>query len=110
MADLVKLILVCSLLVVCGGLSCLPCTKTICEISHNSDGPKCHEVLNVVCPEVCPECEKVMDSCGCCPVCAGQEGESCSKDSRACAEGLKCTGLDNGFGGTCQPKPLSQKP
>ena len=37
----------------------------------------------VPCPDVSPDCtEQVPDECGCCDVCAGQVGESCSIFSR----------------------------
>ncbi|XP_026525120.1 serine protease HTRA1 [Notechis scutatus] len=48
------------------------------------------------CPEVPTECAgsgQTLDSCGCCPVCAAQEGESCGGSpygEPSCAEGLLC--------------------
>lgn len=48
------------------------------------------------CPEVPVECAgsgQTLDSCGCCPVCAAQEGESCGGSpfgEPSCAEGLLC--------------------
>ncbi|XP_072851544.2 serine protease HTRA1 [Pogona vitticeps] len=48
------------------------------------------------CPELPAECAgsgEALDSCGCCPVCAAQEGEPCGAPPAgepSCAEGLLC--------------------
>lgn len=43
------------------------------------------------CPEVTPMCEFVRQlGCGCCPVCARQEGELCGVYTPRCSSGLRC--------------------
>ena len=45
------------------------------------------------CPDVSDECEEVVREngvCGCCYVCARQQGESCGFSRGKCARGLSC--------------------
>ncbi|XP_072266803.1 CCN family member 3 [Pyxicephalus adspersus] len=59
-----------------------------------------HKVVSQKCPSVCGPCPEepprcapnvpvVLDGCACCPVCARQDGESCS-EVHPCQEGLFC--------------------
>ncbi|XP_067947981.1 venom protein 302-like [Watersipora subatra] len=86
------------------GLSCGPCYKTVCRIEKDL-GTICHEQPNFVCPEIDDNCKEiVLNSCGCCFVCAPAEGESCSIYSE-CQRGLQCEGMRGGLGGTCRASP-----
>lgn len=57
------------------------------------------------CPELPAECAgrgEALDACGCCPVCAAQEGEPCGTPPAgepSCAQGLLCV-LSPGGSGT----------
>lgn len=45
-----------------------------------------------VCPQVAPFCPEIVREmgCGCCPVCARQEGELCGVYTPRCSSGLRC--------------------
>jgi hypothetical protein len=85
-------------------LSCMPCY----DKQGNYQGPKC---------EALPEddsCEQAFRPCGCCPECAGSEGDECHGMSVKCKTGLSCVNPKTGeakeevawymheFRGTCQ--------
>ncbi|XP_078656126.1 insulin-like growth factor-binding protein 3 [Branchiostoma floridae x Branchiostoma belcheri] len=42
------------------------------------------------CPPAPTDCELTDDYCGCCPVCALQEGQTCGVFSAGCGTGLTC--------------------
>lgn len=54
--------------------------------------PSCTAKHQDACPKVpalCPEIVREL-GCGCCPVCARQEGELCGVYTPRCSSGLKC--------------------
>ena len=59
------------------GLSCFTCDKSSCPIL---DEDKCPHGI-------------ALDACGCCPVCAGKEGDKCGgiyQNFGQCGAGMKC--------------------
>lgn len=54
--------------------------------------PSCTAERLAACPKVtalCPEIVREL-GCGCCPVCARQEGELCGVYTPRCSSGLRC--------------------
>lgn len=54
--------------------------------------PSCTAELLAACPKVTPMCPEIVRElgCGCCPVCARQEGENCGVYTPRCSSGLRC--------------------
>lgn len=54
--------------------------------------PSCTAELLAACPKVPPSCREIVRElgCGCCPVCARQEGELCGVYTPRCSSGLRC--------------------
>eukprot|EP00058_Branchiostoma_floridae_P006467 XP_002591955.1 hypothetical protein BRAFLDRAFT_79548 [Branchiostoma floridae] len=50
----------------------------------------CMYQADFTCPPPPTDCELTDDYCGCCPVCARQEGQTCGLFSAGCAAGLTC--------------------
>eukprot|EP00058_Branchiostoma_floridae_P018957 XP_002604446.1 hypothetical protein BRAFLDRAFT_122286 [Branchiostoma floridae] len=50
----------------------------------------CFMEADYTCPAPPTDCELISDACGCCDVCARQEGESCGYWLTGCASGLTC--------------------
>ncbi|XP_035686737.1 cysteine-rich motor neuron 1 protein-like [Branchiostoma floridae] len=50
----------------------------------------CFMEADFTCPAPPTDCELISDACGCCDVCARQEGESCGYWLTGCASGLTC--------------------
>lgn len=86
------------------GLSCAPCfNKTGAYV-----GPECEAL-----PQDPEECEQTFKLCGCCPVCALEEGENCGAMTTRCRTGLCCVNeegrakeevewYDHAFHGICR--------
>uniref|UniRef100_A0A3Q1I897 Uncharacterized protein n=1 Tax=Anabas testudineus TaxID=64144 RepID=A0A3Q1I897_ANATE len=54
--------------------------------------PSCTAEHLAVCPKVATVCAEIVrePGCGCCPVCARQEGELCGVYTPRCSSGLRC--------------------
>ncbi|KAM9851159.1 insulin-like growth factor-binding protein 2-B [Aulostomus maculatus] len=54
--------------------------------------PSCTAEHLAACPDVTAECAEIVrePGCGCCPVCARQEGELCGVYTPRCSSGLRC--------------------
>ncbi|XP_041663322.1 insulin-like growth factor-binding protein 2-B isoform X2 [Cheilinus undulatus] len=54
--------------------------------------PSCSAERLALCPKVTELCAEIVrePGCGCCPVCARQEGELCGVYSPRCSSGLRC--------------------
>ncbi|XP_041806745.1 insulin-like growth factor-binding protein 2-B [Chelmon rostratus] len=54
--------------------------------------PSCTAERLAACPKVTPLCPEIVRElgCGCCPVCARQEGELCGVYTPRCSRGLRC--------------------
>lgn len=54
--------------------------------------PSCTAERLAACPKVTPMCQEIVRElgCGCCPVCARQEGELCGVYTPRCSSGLGC--------------------
>uniref|UniRef100_UPI0037E84BE3 insulin-like growth factor-binding protein 2-B n=1 Tax=Semicossyphus pulcher TaxID=241346 RepID=UPI0037E84BE3 len=54
--------------------------------------PSCTAERLAACPKVTAQCTEIVrePGCGCCPVCARQEGELCGVYSPRCSSGLRC--------------------
>ncbi|XP_051259822.1 insulin-like growth factor-binding protein 2-B [Dicentrarchus labrax] len=54
--------------------------------------PSCTAEHLAACPKVTAECPELVrePGCGCCPVCARQEGELCGVYTPKCSSGLRC--------------------
>ncbi|CAJ1078746.1 insulin-like growth factor-binding protein 2-B [Xyrichtys novacula] len=54
--------------------------------------PSCSAEQLAACPKVTRSCAEIVrePGCGCCPVCARQEGELCGVYSPRCSSGLRC--------------------
>lgn len=54
--------------------------------------PSCTADLLAACPKIPPFCPEIVRElgCGCCPVCARQEGELCGVYTPRCSSGLRC--------------------
>lgn len=54
--------------------------------------PSCTAEHIAACPKVTTACPEIVRDlgCGCCPVCARQEGELCGVYTPRCSSGLKC--------------------
>lgn len=54
--------------------------------------PSCTAERLAACPKVTPMCPEIVRElgCGCCPVCARQEGELCGVYTPRCSSGLRC--------------------
>lgn len=54
--------------------------------------PSCTAELLAACPKIPPFCPEIVRElgCGCCPVCARQEGETCGVYTPRCSSGLRC--------------------
>lgn len=54
--------------------------------------PSCTAEHLAACPKVTTTCPEIVRDlgCGCCPVCARQEGELCGVYTPRCSSGLKC--------------------
>ncbi|XP_035688162.1 insulin-like growth factor-binding protein 5 [Branchiostoma floridae] len=50
----------------------------------------CMYQADFTCPPPPTDCELTDDYCGCCPVCARQEGQTCGLFSAGCRSGLTC--------------------
>ncbi|XP_036400992.1 insulin-like growth factor-binding protein 2-A [Megalops cyprinoides] len=63
--------------------------------------PSCTAEQQAACPELTVSCAEIVrePGCGCCPVCARQEGEFCGVYTPRCSSGLRC-----------YPKPDSDLP
>ncbi|KAJ8255854.1 hypothetical protein COCON_G00197180 [Conger conger] len=63
--------------------------------------PSCSAERQAACPKLTETCAEMVrePGCGCCPVCARQEGESCGVYTPRCSSGLRC-----------YPKPDSELP
>lgn len=63
--------------------------------------PSCSAERQAACPKLTETCAEIVrePGCGCCPVCARQEGESCGVYTPRCSSGLRC-----------YPKPDSELP
>ncbi|XP_036396994.1 insulin-like growth factor-binding protein 2-A [Megalops cyprinoides] len=63
--------------------------------------PSCTAERQAACPKLTETCAEIVrePGCGCCPVCARQEGESCGVYTPRCSSGLRC-----------YPKPDSDLP
>lgn len=63
--------------------------------------PSCTAERQALCPKLIETCAEIVrePGCGCCPVCARQEGELCGVYTPRCSSGLRC-----------YPKPDSELP
>lgn len=63
--------------------------------------PSCTAERQAACPKLTETCAEIVrePGCGCCPVCARQEGELCGVYTPRCSSGLRC-----------YPKPDSELP
>lgn len=63
--------------------------------------PSCTAERQAACPKLTETCAEIVrePGCGCCPVCARQEGELCGVYTPRCSSGLRC-----------YPKPDSDLP
>lgn len=63
--------------------------------------PSCTAERQAACPMLTEACAEIVrePGCGCCPVCARQEGELCGVYTPRCSSGLRC-----------YPKPDSDLP
>ncbi|KAJ8349548.1 hypothetical protein SKAU_G00246780 [Synaphobranchus kaupii] len=63
--------------------------------------PSCSAERQAACPKLTETCAEIVrePGCGCCPVCARQDGESCGVYTPRCSSGLRC-----------YPKPDSELP
>lgn len=54
--------------------------------------PGCTAERQALCPKLTETCAEIVrePGCGCCPVCARQEGETCGVYTPRCATGLRC--------------------
>lgn len=54
--------------------------------------PSCTAERLALCPKVTADCPEIVRElgCGCCPVCARQEGELCGVYTPRCSNGLRC--------------------
>ncbi|XP_031414830.1 insulin-like growth factor-binding protein 2-A [Clupea harengus] len=54
--------------------------------------PSCTAERQAACPELTETCAEIVrePGCGCCPVCARQEGEFCGVYTPRCASGFRC--------------------
>ncbi|KAL2088125.1 hypothetical protein ACEWY4_016953 [Coilia grayii] len=54
--------------------------------------PSCTAERQSACPELTEACAEIVrePGCGCCPVCARQEGEFCGVYTPRCASGFRC--------------------
>lgn len=54
--------------------------------------PSCTAERLAVCPKVTAPCAEIVrePGCGCCPMCARQEGELCGVYTPRCSSGLRC--------------------
>lgn len=54
--------------------------------------PGCTAERQALCPQLTETCAEIVrePGCGCCPVCARQEGETCGVYTPRCATGLRC--------------------
>lgn len=54
--------------------------------------PGCTAERQALCPKLTETCAEIVrePGCGCCPVCARQEGEMCGVYTPRCATGLRC--------------------
>lgn len=54
--------------------------------------PSCTAERQAACPKVTAVCTEIVrePGCGCCPVCARQEGELCGVYTPRCSSGLRC--------------------
>ncbi|XP_028321977.1 insulin-like growth factor-binding protein 2-A [Gouania willdenowi] len=76
----------CSLLVLCASLA----GASLAEMVFRCPG--CTADRQALCPEPTETCAEIVrePGCGCCPVCARQEGETCGVYSPRCSTGLRC--------------------
>ncbi|KAM6893438.1 insulin-like growth factor-binding protein 2-A isoform 1-T1 [Xenentodon cancila] len=54
--------------------------------------PSCTAERQALCPQLTEPCAEIVrePGCGCCPVCARQEGEMCGVYTPRCSTGLRC--------------------
>lgn len=54
--------------------------------------PGCTAERQALCPQLAEPCAEMVrePGCGCCPVCARQEGEACGVYTPRCSTGLRC--------------------
>ncbi|XP_047432379.1 insulin-like growth factor-binding protein 2-A isoform X2 [Mugil cephalus] len=76
----------CSLLVLCASLA----GASLAEMVFRCPG--CTAERQALCPKLTETCAEMVrePGCGCCPVCARQEGEMCGVYTPRCASGLRC--------------------
>ncbi|XP_034468910.1 insulin-like growth factor-binding protein 2-A [Hippoglossus hippoglossus] len=76
----------CSLLILCASLA----GASLAEIVFRCPG--CTAERQALCPTPTETCAEIVrePGCGCCPVCARQEGETCGVYTPRCATGLRC--------------------
>ncbi|CAN9498119.1 unnamed protein product [Ophioblennius macclurei] len=76
----------CSLLVLCASLA----GASLAEMVFRCPG--CTAERQALCAKTTEACAEIVrePGCGCCPVCARQEGEACGVYTPRCATGLRC--------------------
>ncbi|CAB1415399.1 unnamed protein product [Pleuronectes platessa] len=76
----------CSLLILCASLA----GASLAEIVFRCPG--CTAERQALCAAPTETCAEIVrePGCGCCPVCARQEGETCGVYTPRCATGLRC--------------------
>ncbi|KAF7657034.1 hypothetical protein LDENG_00032750 [Lucifuga dentata] len=76
----------CSLLILSAFLSGASLTEMVFRC------PGCTAERQALCPRLTETCAEIVrePGCGCCPVCARQEGEQCGVYTPRCATGLRC--------------------
>ncbi|KAA8579754.1 hypothetical protein FQN60_006847 [Etheostoma spectabile] len=76
----------CSLLILCASLA----GASLAEMVFRCPG--CTAERQALCPRLTETCAEIVrePGCGCCPVCARQEGEMCGVYTPRCSTGLRC--------------------
>uniref|UniRef100_A0A8C7ZHP0 Insulin-like growth factor binding protein 2a n=1 Tax=Oryzias sinensis TaxID=183150 RepID=A0A8C7ZHP0_9TELE len=76
----------CSLLILCASLA----GASLAEMVFRCPG--CSAERQALCPPLAEACAEIVrePGCGCCPVCARQEGEACGVYTPRCSSGLRC--------------------